>query len=260
MCMSARVKMWMCFNPATNEAWWTILQETLTKYNVKQHNTYGVDEAGCQLSGGKQEHVLGACKEGPQYQQWYFDSTFSRKTNKSIQSGIFKKKGWTNGEISVVWIEQFNKETSKKANGKLALQEAEELCKSYQNHVITLQAQAILNEAYCNKLHYQLACWEAKRPQTLMHLGNLSMMLFCNYCQVSSSMKGWLSLQDGRNRKRRTKLQGNMHTQQERLVNDKPKYGTTTGVSLARLDPKMTNNKNWFIVQQRHKLLVQKLL
>lgn len=40
-------------NPATNEAWWTILQETLTKYNIKQHNTYGVDEAGCQPSGGK---------------------------------------------------------------------------------------------------------------------------------------------------------------------------------------------------------------
>ncbi|KAG1760555.1 hypothetical protein EDD22DRAFT_759753, partial [Suillus occidentalis] len=33
-------------NPATNEAWWTILQETLMKYNIKQHNTYGVDEAG----------------------------------------------------------------------------------------------------------------------------------------------------------------------------------------------------------------------
>ncbi|KAG1809897.1 uncharacterized protein HD556DRAFT_1223026, partial [Suillus plorans] len=39
---------------------------------------------------------------------------------------------------------------------------AEELCKSYQNHVITLQAQAILNEAYCNKLHYQLDFREEK--------------------------------------------------------------------------------------------------
>ncbi|KAG1760556.1 hypothetical protein EDD22DRAFT_761260, partial [Suillus occidentalis] len=44
----------------------------------------------------------------------------------------------------------------------VALQEAEELCESYQNHVITLQAQAILNEAYCNKLHNQLAFWEKK--------------------------------------------------------------------------------------------------
>ncbi|KAG1765589.1 hypothetical protein EDD22DRAFT_951067 [Suillus occidentalis] len=44
----------------------------------------------------------------------------------------------------------------------VALQEAEELCESYQNHVITLQAQAILNEAYCNKLHNQLAFREKK--------------------------------------------------------------------------------------------------
>ncbi|KAG0691458.1 hypothetical protein DFH29DRAFT_819621 [Suillus ampliporus] len=43
-----------------------------------------------------------------------------------------------------------------------ALREAEELCESYRNCVITLQAQAILNEAYCNKLHYQLAFWEEK--------------------------------------------------------------------------------------------------
>lgn len=43
-----------------------------------------------------------------------------------------------------------------------ALREAEELCESYRNRVITLQAQAILNEAYCNKLHYQLAFQEEK--------------------------------------------------------------------------------------------------
>ncbi|KAG1906589.1 uncharacterized protein F5891DRAFT_893910, partial [Suillus fuscotomentosus] len=43
-----------------------------------------------------------------------------------------------------------------------ALQGVEELCKFYRNRVITLQAQAILNEAYCNKLHYQLAFQEEK--------------------------------------------------------------------------------------------------
>ncbi|KAI6138985.1 hypothetical protein BKA82DRAFT_30362 [Pisolithus tinctorius] len=56
-------------NPTTNEAWWSLLKETISKYNVKQHNTYGVDKMGCQPQGGEQEHVFGRKKKGPQYQQ-----------------------------------------------------------------------------------------------------------------------------------------------------------------------------------------------
>lgn len=33
----------------------------------------------------------------------------------------YSKKGWTDGEIGVAWIEQFDKETSKKANGEYQL-------------------------------------------------------------------------------------------------------------------------------------------
>ncbi|KIK72919.1 hypothetical protein PAXRUDRAFT_106834, partial [Paxillus rubicundulus Ve08.2h10] len=44
-----------------------------------------------------------------------------------------------------------------------ALREAEECCQSYKQRVITLQAQAVLNEAYCNKLRFQLAFQEEKK-------------------------------------------------------------------------------------------------
>ncbi|KIK76767.1 hypothetical protein PAXRUDRAFT_104184, partial [Paxillus rubicundulus Ve08.2h10] len=44
-----------------------------------------------------------------------------------------------------------------------ALWEAEECCQSYKQRVITLQAQAVLNEAYCNKLRFQLAFQEEKK-------------------------------------------------------------------------------------------------
>ncbi|KIK77913.1 hypothetical protein PAXRUDRAFT_17185 [Paxillus rubicundulus Ve08.2h10] len=43
-----------------------------------------------------------------------------------------------------------------------ALREAEEQCTMYKKCVIALQAQAVLNEAYCNKLRYQLAFKEEK--------------------------------------------------------------------------------------------------
>jgi hypothetical protein len=43
-----------------------------------------------------------------------------------------------------------------------ALREAEEQCTMYKKCVIALQAQAVLTEAYCNKLRYQLAFKEEK--------------------------------------------------------------------------------------------------
>ncbi|KIK82006.1 hypothetical protein PAXRUDRAFT_154760, partial [Paxillus rubicundulus Ve08.2h10] len=44
----------------------------------------------------------------------------------------------------------------------VALQEAEEQFTMYKKCVIALQAQAVLNKAYCNKLHYQLTSKEEK--------------------------------------------------------------------------------------------------
>lgn len=56
-------------NPNNDKAWWDLLKETLTKYDIKEHNTYGVDEVGCQPYGTERERVFGGRKPGPQYQQ-----------------------------------------------------------------------------------------------------------------------------------------------------------------------------------------------
>jgi hypothetical protein len=50
-----------------------------------------------------------------------------------------------------------------------ALWEAEERCEAYEQCVITLQAQTVLNEAYCNKLHFQLAFQEEKKKNPGAH-------------------------------------------------------------------------------------------
>jgi hypothetical protein len=56
-------------NPHTNKAFYTLLGETLEKYDINAENTYMVDEIGIQTGEGRCKHVLGACKAGPQYQQ-----------------------------------------------------------------------------------------------------------------------------------------------------------------------------------------------
>ncbi|KIJ17303.1 hypothetical protein PAXINDRAFT_162195 [Paxillus involutus ATCC 200175] len=109
--------------------------ETVKKFDIKQHNTYGVDEMGCQPAGGEREYVIGAWKTGPQYQQ----RSGSRENITNIvtictdgtatsPAVIFKelrlgysKKGWTTGEIGVTWIQEFDKQTSQKASGKYHL-------------------------------------------------------------------------------------------------------------------------------------------
>ena len=56
-------------NPHADAAWWELLGETLTKYNIKPENIYGVDEVGIQPQGGQRERVIGGRKKAPQYQQ-----------------------------------------------------------------------------------------------------------------------------------------------------------------------------------------------
>jgi hypothetical protein len=56
-------------NSHTNEAWFDLLGNTITKYNIKEKNTYAVDEIGIHGSLGQPERVFGAQKQGPQYQQ-----------------------------------------------------------------------------------------------------------------------------------------------------------------------------------------------
>ncbi|KIO07658.1 hypothetical protein M404DRAFT_103207, partial [Pisolithus tinctorius Marx 270] len=108
---------------------------TLEKFDIEQHNIYGVDEMGCQPAGGEQEYVIGAWKTGPQYQQRGGSCenitvivTICADGTATSPAVIFKelslgysKKGWTNGEIGVAWMEEFNKQTSQKAAGKYCL-------------------------------------------------------------------------------------------------------------------------------------------
>jgi glycine cleavage system protein P-like pyridoxal-binding family len=56
-------------NPHANVAWWKLLGDTLTMYNIKPENIYGIDEVGIQPQGGKWGQVIGGCKKAPQYQQ-----------------------------------------------------------------------------------------------------------------------------------------------------------------------------------------------
>ncbi|KAF8838880.1 hypothetical protein BDN67DRAFT_982217 [Paxillus ammoniavirescens] len=119
-------------NPTTNEAWWDLLKDTITKYNIKQHNTYRVDEMSCQPSGGEQERVFGQQNKTPQYQQHgrsyknitiiiticadgtalassiiFKGSTFQVKWNQENPVNVFlgySKKGWTDATIHITHV------------------------------------------------------------------------------------------------------------------------------------------------------------
>ena len=56
-------------NPFTKEAFYELLGDTVTKYDISEDWTWGVDEIGIQGSMGMPERVMGARKLGPQYQQ-----------------------------------------------------------------------------------------------------------------------------------------------------------------------------------------------
>jgi len=57
-------------NPHNNEAWWKLLGDTITKYKIKEENTYGSDEVGIQAQGGgEREYVFGPRTKAAPYQQ-----------------------------------------------------------------------------------------------------------------------------------------------------------------------------------------------
>jgi len=57
-------------NPHNNEAWWKLLGDTITKYKIKEENTYASDEVGIQAQGGGEcEYVFGPCMKAAPYQQ-----------------------------------------------------------------------------------------------------------------------------------------------------------------------------------------------
>ena len=56
-------------NPFMKEVFYELLGDTVTKYDISEDWTWGVDEIGIQGSMGMPERVMGARKLGPQYQQ-----------------------------------------------------------------------------------------------------------------------------------------------------------------------------------------------
>lgn len=55
-------------NPNTNAAYFDLLADVKHKFDIEVDCTYGVDEVGCQASGGENERVIGGRNPGPQYQ------------------------------------------------------------------------------------------------------------------------------------------------------------------------------------------------
>ena len=61
---------WGHANSHNNEAWWKLLGETITKYKIKEENTYATDEVGIQAQGGGEcEYVFGPYTKAAPYQQ-----------------------------------------------------------------------------------------------------------------------------------------------------------------------------------------------
>lgn len=56
-------------NPNTHKAWYSLLGDTLTRYEIASECTYGVDECGIQAASGETEWVIGGRTQGQQYQQ-----------------------------------------------------------------------------------------------------------------------------------------------------------------------------------------------
>ncbi|KZP13127.1 DDE-domain-containing protein, partial [Athelia psychrophila] len=126
-------------NPATNKAWFDLLGDTQQKYGLQPETTWAADESGFQASSGQRERVMGARKKEPQYQQRdgnqenitvivticgdgsalaptmiFKGSAFQvawKQDNPANATLGYSKKGWTDGEIGVEWIKDFDRQT-----------------------------------------------------------------------------------------------------------------------------------------------------
>ncbi|KDQ60033.1 hypothetical protein JAAARDRAFT_113007, partial [Jaapia argillacea MUCL 33604] len=138
-------------NPTTNSAWFELLRKVLKKGDsgklIAPECCWGVDESGFQSGlGDTQEKAIGRKGKKIQYQQQDGDrenitiivtigadglstppavifkgkgyQTKWKQDNPSNALLGYSKKGWTNGKIGQLWIQQFNKFTREKANGR----------------------------------------------------------------------------------------------------------------------------------------------
>ncbi|KAH7917887.1 DDE-domain-containing protein, partial [Leucogyrophana mollusca] len=122
-------------NQNTNKAWFDLLEGVLEKYDIAEDCIYAADEIGISPQSGEDERVIGSRKPGPQYQQRTGSKenttvivTICADGTSSAPAVIFKgnayqvnigysKKGWTDGEIGIEWIKDFDKRTKAKADG-----------------------------------------------------------------------------------------------------------------------------------------------
>ncbi|KAG6328433.1 hypothetical protein ID866_10657 [Astraeus odoratus] len=118
-------------NPNTHKAWFDLLETVHNKLDNDEDCIYAADEIGISPQSGNRECIIGGKNPGPQYQQ----CTGSKENITAIvticaddgaepPAVIFKgnalgysKKGWTDGEIGIEWIKEFDKHTKAKANG-----------------------------------------------------------------------------------------------------------------------------------------------
>jgi hypothetical protein len=125
-------------NSFMKEAFYELLGDTVTKYDINEDWTRGVDEIGIQGSMGMPERVMWAHKLGPQYQQrdgdWenitVLETICANGTSippAVIYKGSTYQVKWAqdnpaDGKISVEWIKHFDKHTATKAaSGKYRL-------------------------------------------------------------------------------------------------------------------------------------------
>ncbi|KAH7919223.1 hypothetical protein BV22DRAFT_1023352, partial [Leucogyrophana mollusca] len=129
-----------------NKAWFDLLEDTMKKYHVEEDCIYAVNEIGISPSSGEKEWVIGGCKPGPQHQQHggnrenttvlvticvdgtatppaviFKGQAYQAKLNQDNPENAslsYLKKVWTDGEIGVEWIEEFDKKTAAKAVGQ----------------------------------------------------------------------------------------------------------------------------------------------
>ncbi|RPD80572.1 DDE-domain-containing protein, partial [Lentinus tigrinus ALCF2SS1-7] len=140
-------------NPHTKEAYFALLKKVLDgdegEEEIQPECIYGMDETGLQLGVGVAERVIGPAGANVQYQQGsgnrenitvlvticadgtstppaviYKSEAFhtSWKQDNPLNASLgYSKKGYTDGEIGVAWIKQFDNQTRAKAAGRRRL-------------------------------------------------------------------------------------------------------------------------------------------
>ncbi|KAF5393164.1 hypothetical protein D9757_001173 [Collybiopsis confluens] len=136
-------------NPTTKDEFFQLLKQTVDEDNIPSELIYGADETGIQTGIGTREFVIGAKGRGIQHQQRdgnrenitvlpticadgtslapaviykgeCYQSKWLQNNPLSARLG-YQKNGYTDSEIGRAWIEDFDKQTSRKAGARTRL-------------------------------------------------------------------------------------------------------------------------------------------